>query len=240
MNLKVLGTGSKGNCYLFTDNNGESIMIECGVPWKEILKGIDFDPSNLLACFISHGHGDHSKSHKYVADLGVDIYCSKECGEQINAYHFVILENNMHYRLGDYIVNSFDLKHDVPCKGFTISHPECGNIVFITDTIYSPYRFENVNHFLIEANYCEEHIKNSVKNDWLRNRIVNSHMSIQNCVDFIKLNDNSNLYTVILTHLSDSNSIEHEFIDAVKKDHSLTEVYAANNGFEINLSNNPF
>lgn len=219
-------------------------MIECGVHRKDILKGIDFDPSKLLACFISHEHSDHSKSHEYIGELGINVFCSEECGKKIGSKDFITIENSETYYLGiieaNYVINCFDLKHDVPCKGFTISHPECGNIVFITDTIYSPIRFENVNHIMIEANYCEEYIKKADIHPALKNRIVNSHMSIQNCEKFISMNDTSNLYSVVLLHMSDSNSNEKEFVRTIKRGHPLTNVYAANNGDEITLSNNPF
>jgi len=33
MKLKVLGSGSSGNCYLL-ENESEALMLECGLPFK--------------------------------------------------------------------------------------------------------------------------------------------------------------------------------------------------------------
>ena len=38
MELKVLGSNSEGNCYIL---NGE-LLLDAGVPIKEIKKGLDF------------------------------------------------------------------------------------------------------------------------------------------------------------------------------------------------------
>ena len=39
--LKVLNSGSKGNCYLLITPN-ETLIIEAGIRYKDILKGLDF------------------------------------------------------------------------------------------------------------------------------------------------------------------------------------------------------
>ena len=41
MLLKCAGTGSKGNSYALIADNGEALLIECGVKWSEIMKMIE-------------------------------------------------------------------------------------------------------------------------------------------------------------------------------------------------------
>lgn len=55
MRLKVLASGSKGNCYILQSPTG-SLLIEAGIPWKEIQKGLDFDLRQVVGCLISHEH----------------------------------------------------------------------------------------------------------------------------------------------------------------------------------------
>ena len=45
MKLKVLGSGSKGNCYIMEANNGDNIIIEQGLNFKKILEAMDYDLS---------------------------------------------------------------------------------------------------------------------------------------------------------------------------------------------------
>ena len=71
MKLKVLASGSKGNCYILESPTG-SLLIEAGIHWKEILKGLDYDISKVVACLISHEHKDHSKAVIEVMSAGID------------------------------------------------------------------------------------------------------------------------------------------------------------------------
>ena len=59
MRLKVLSSGSQGNCYLL-ESNGETLILDCGIPIKEIKKGLDFDISKVVGVCVSHGHLDHA------------------------------------------------------------------------------------------------------------------------------------------------------------------------------------
>lgn len=51
--LKVIGSGSRGNAYMIKCSN-ESILIECGLSFNEILKGVDYDVADCVACVVSH------------------------------------------------------------------------------------------------------------------------------------------------------------------------------------------
>lgn len=51
--LKVLGSSSKGNCYIL-ECQGESLIIELGVKFNEILKGIDYKWNKVVGALCSH------------------------------------------------------------------------------------------------------------------------------------------------------------------------------------------
>lgn len=56
MLIKVIGSGSSGNGYALI--SGEDILLlECGVPAKEMLKAIDYQASKISGCLLSHEHG---------------------------------------------------------------------------------------------------------------------------------------------------------------------------------------
>nr|DAM22970.1 MAG TPA: YycJ-like MBL-fold protein [Bacteriophage sp.] len=56
MKLKCLGSSSAGNCYLLTSNNGETLILDCGIPIKEIKKGLDWNIRGIKGMIISHAH----------------------------------------------------------------------------------------------------------------------------------------------------------------------------------------
>ena len=56
MKLTCLGSSSAGNCYLLTSNNGETLILDCGIPIKEIKKGLNRDIRGIKGVIISHAH----------------------------------------------------------------------------------------------------------------------------------------------------------------------------------------
>ena len=55
MEIKVLASGSSGNCYIL-QAEGNSIMLECGIPIKRIREGGGFRLHEIQACLVSHSH----------------------------------------------------------------------------------------------------------------------------------------------------------------------------------------
>ena len=56
MKLKCIATGSTGNCYTLTSNSGETLILDCGIPIKEIKKGLNWNIRGIQGVIISHAH----------------------------------------------------------------------------------------------------------------------------------------------------------------------------------------
>ena len=61
MNLKVLGSGSSGNCYLIEANDNEKLILDAGVKFKIVQKELNFNFNGIKAVLITHEHMDHLK-----------------------------------------------------------------------------------------------------------------------------------------------------------------------------------
>lgn len=241
MELKVIGTGSSGNAYLL-ENKEEALLIECGVRFSDIKAAINFNFNKLVGCIVSHEHGDHAKSMKELMAAGVDVY-SKPGTFKALGLDLIHRANPITgiFHIGGFKIMSFDIKHDAadPC-GFLINHKETGNILFLTDAIYSDYKFKNLHNIIIEANYDPEIARKKLGgSDFLRNRIINNHMSIDTCIDLLKANDLSQVNNIVLIHLSDSNSNEIDFEKRVKAA-TNKNVTVADNGVVIEFNKTPF
>ena len=219
MKLKVLASGSKGNSYIL-ENYKEALVIEAGVPFKELIRNVDH--RKIVGCVVSHEHMDHAKYYDQYEQRGMLPYYANVFSE---------------YHAGNFYVKRFELHHNVPCYGFVITHPEIGKLVFATDTGFIDYRFRDVNHWLIEANYAKYILDRKVEdgfNPYLADRIVKDHMSLETCKDYLSRNDLSKTRNIVLIHLSDSNSNAEEFKHEV---HESTgkDTYIAEKGLEIDL-----
>jgi Cft2 family RNA processing exonuclease len=56
MKLTCLGSSSAGNCYLLQADSGETLILDCGIPIKEIKKGLNWDIRGIKGVIISHAH----------------------------------------------------------------------------------------------------------------------------------------------------------------------------------------
>lgn len=114
MKLRVIGSSSKGNCYILTDNNNNSLLLECGVHPLEIKKVLDFDLKNLW-CLVTHGHQDHSRAMSHLLTSGINVYASKGTLEETNTiehHNSKIMEPLKKYKVGPFTVLGFDVQHD--------------------------------------------------------------------------------------------------------------------------------
>lgn len=57
MRLKCLGSSSTGNCYPLTSDSRETLILDCGIPIKEIKKGLNWNIRGISGVIISHSHG---------------------------------------------------------------------------------------------------------------------------------------------------------------------------------------
>lgn len=245
MKLKVIGTGSKGNCYIL-ENGSESLMIECGVHIKEIKKSLHFDLSKLVGCLVTHEHKDHSKSIADLCELGVNVYATAGTFGSFKSNRAKIFDKEEQFYVGGkFKVMAFSIKHDAKDPvGYLIHHPECGKVLFLTDTVYSPVTVDGLNNIIVEANYSQEIIDRKVregaKPQFLRNRILQSHLSLENCIESVLAgNDLSQVNNIVLIHLSDSNSNEELFKKRVREA-TGKNVSVASNGMEIEFNKTPF
>jgi phosphoribosyl 1,2-cyclic phosphodiesterase len=241
MKLKVIASGSKGNCYLL-ENNDSCLILEAGIKLMEIKKAIDFKTTKISGCLVSHEHQDHAKYIKEYLEAGitvnvpVSIFVSKfnffGCGN----LKIISGETVIH---GKFKIMPFRLIHDVECFGFLIFHPDFGRLLFCTDTKYIPYRFTNLQHIVCEVNYDDERLEDNVVsgkiNKTVRDRVINSHMGLETFVDYLSKIETDNLKTITLCHLSDGNSDADKFIHEITGKTGV-KVIIADKGTEVELN----
>lgn len=230
MIIHSINSGSSGNCYIL-EIDDSYILLDCGVSYKSIAQTINFQMSKVKGCLLTHEHGDHSKSANELIRRGIKVYTSKGTASKVNS-SCSIVHKLTEFHIGDFSIIPFDVPHDAEEPfGYLIRHEKIGLLAFITDAMYCRYHFPGLRHALIEANYSDETM--TIENDYLKQRIKRSHMSIETCCDFILANSQT-LQTITLLHLSDSNSDQEEFEKRIREI-SGVRVYIAEQNKKIHL-----
>jgi len=246
MKLKILGSSSHGNCYLLEGAN-QTLMLECGVRMAEVKKALGYDISRVAGALLTHEHGDHSAYALDVLKAGIQIYASEGTIEMIKTggfYPHPIMYINRPFQVGEFRVIAFDAEHDAEEPlGFYIQHPECGVVLFATDTRDVNTLMKGVNTALIEANFSHEIMDDRIMKGSLNvaqaRRIEASHMSLERCIFTLKEFDLSQMLRIVLLHASDGNSNAREFQYAVQSATGI-QTYVADKGLEIEINKIPF
>ena len=76
MRLKVIGTGSSGNCYILTDETTmKTAVIDPGGDSNMILDYMERNKMECVAVFLTHGHLDHTMGVDYLLqETGAPLY----------------------------------------------------------------------------------------------------------------------------------------------------------------------
>lgn len=235
--LIVLATGSKGNGYILT-NGEDTLLIEAGARYKEMLAGLDYKIETVNGMIVSHEHKDHSKYIEQYLKKGLLVHMPRSMKNNLDlsyVYNAISVDIGVTYELGNFTIKPFELVHSVDCLGYYIYHKDLGKMLFITDTEYVKYRFNKleINHIVVEANYSKELLNRGKVNS---NHVLKGHMEINTTTNFLKENDTDSLKNVVLVHLSDSNSDERLFYELTTKVvHEGVRVTIASAGLSVPL-----
>ena len=236
--LKILGSSSSGNSYLI-ECKDETLIVELGVKWKDILKGLNYDLSNVCGALVSHRHQDHSQAIQDAILYGLSVYSCKDVQSIHNDIKVLNLKQKALLGKG-FLVQPIQLFHNVECYGYLIQHEEFGKLIFCTDTSSIPYKFKDVQHWLIEANYSEEILIDNACDDSYSKSASGNHLEINYTIETLKCNYSSELQNVVLIHLSSANSNAKEFKQRVQEELEFERVFIADKGLEIELNKSEF
>lgn len=185
--------------------------------------------------------GDHCKYATDYAKQGIACYGNQDIADKKKFPFgtYTVLGDSVTKNIGSFRVAPVPLCHDVPIYGYLVYHPQMGVLFFATDTYKIPEAMTGVDHFLIEANYSDEILKDNVWKGEVdkaqADRIMLSHMSLEYCIQYLRDSIDLNTKTITLCHLSERNSAFDLFRRKVAGVFGIP-TYVAYNGFVVNLN----
>lgn len=224
MMIRCVGSGSSGNSYALIDNDNKILLLDLGLPEKEIKRAIDFRISDVVGAVVTHHHKDHSLAVADFEKMGIPVFKPYESEEQ----------SPQSVRYGKFVITPFDLPHNGTRNfGFMIRIKE-ERFIYLTDFEYCPYIFSKLkpNHILVECNYQQELVDRDLPN---YEHKIRGHCSLATCKEFIKVNATDSLQTVILCHLGRETAEPQECINEVQSIVPQSNVCVAERGLEVEL-----
>lgn len=214
MEIKVIASSSKGNCYLLDDGKTQ-ILIEAGITFNNLIRKVNI--SNVKGVLVSHEHQDHAKGVKDLIRMGKKVYSAKETFNALGIENNILAKPLTEYQLqmiNSFMVVPFPTQHDaVKPLGFLIKSLVTNEVVlFATDTYYVKDKFTGLNYIMVECNYANEILdKNKSISKTQKQRLYKSHFELENVKEFLRSNDLSKVKEIYLMHLSSGNSDEQRF-----------------------------
>lgn len=191
----IISTGSQGNAVLIND----SVLIDCGVPYKAVKSYV----SSIKLVLLTHIHSDHFKTTTIRRLAQERPTLRFGCGRWmvasllsagVRATNLDVLDMDTEYDYGICHVIPVSLVHDVPNCGYKLHFP-AGKVFYATDTNnLNGITARNYDLYMVEANYEDEEIKARIdaKKEAgeyaYEKRVLQNHLSQAKCDDFIYRN----------------------------------------------------
>lgn len=234
--LKILSSGSSGNCVAVYDSREKYILLDVGIGYKDILNGLKWNLSNCVSTLTSHIHRDHCKALSHFIDAGVPCFANQDVCDH---YKGCQLLDRM-VKVDGFKVQTFGLIHNVDNNAFIVDTPDQIRFLYCTDTQYIPKRVKGVNVAIIEANYDDDTIINNMCEGVESRSQFENHHSLDKCIEYLKSIYSADLTSVILWHPSGTNLNKKEAVRRVKEELGFEAVYMAEKGLELEICKEEF
>lgn len=220
----MLASGSTGNCTVLVNDKDEIVLIDCGIPIKNIkekIENLNLSFDNIKAVIITHTHTDHIKSVR-AFDSSI-VYINELC----NMSDFNQFKYFEHLNLADFDFYTLPLSHDSPgITGFLIRYKD-EKMAYITDTGYIHddilMLLNNCDIYCFESNHDTRLLMLTNRPLYLKNRILSAegHLSNADCAYALGNIIGPKTKEIMLLHRSqEANSeemIAYTFKDTMKK-----------------------
>ena len=219
MKIKVLASGSKGNCSLI-ETASTRFLIDIGITYQRLkreLEKMNLNLNDIEAILLTHAHNDHTSGLKVLLKhTTFKIYTNKdiikELTTDIDKERIELYDSIMH--LNNTELTIFKTSHDAKGSvGFLITDDK-SSLVYITDTGYLNRKYfpllTNKNIYYIESNHDEKMLMDGPYPYYLKQRILSDegHLSNDRTAKYLKKLVGDDTKYIILAHLSEHNNKE--------------------------------
>lgn len=239
----TIGSSSSGNGYLI--ESGRSVLIlEIGCRFGDYVTPIMSKFGLVAGCIYSHAHGDHlnPSTAREMLRRGVSIYAGEKVAEKAisDGLDAIPMKVGVKQSMGDFLVQPFEVAHNVDNYGFLIETPDGTRIVFATDMVKLPYKFKDIDCYMVECNYDDEILTDNLVKGIVQKGHPEHHHSLNGCLEFFGNNLSATTKKIILIHPSGGNLDQPKALGIVKRALGFEDVHFARKNTMFIIENDKF
>ena len=211
----TLGSGSKGNSFVVSNNYDEVIIVDAGFSCRRMMEKLEQSGvglESIQAVLLTHDHDDHAAGCKLLCNnLNIPLYTTFGTAKYLESKGRLpkkVIQFEAEFEIGNFSVNAFAVQHDaVDPVGFTISCNE-RKIGIATDlgalNMLCRKHLCNCHGLLLESNYDREMLYNSDRLLHLKRRISGSigHLDNLDAAESLEFLLGDNTQFLMLVHVS--------------------------------------
>ena len=219
MKIKVLASGSKGNCSLI-ETASARFLIDIGITYQRLKKELEkmnLNLDDIDALLLTHAHNDHTSGLKVLLKhTTFKIYANKDIIKEltvdIDKERIELYNSIMHLNSTELTI--FKTSHDAKGSVSFLIIDDGSSLVYITDTGYLNRKYfkllTNRNIYYIESNHDEKMLMDGPYPYYLKQRILSDegHLSNETTSKYLKKLVGDSTKYIILAHLSEHNNKE--------------------------------
>ncbi len=232
MRLRVLGSGSKGNC-LAVRGGGRLLLIDCGFSCREVTKrlaacGVPIDAVDGI--LFTHDHADHCSALRTLCKCNprLALYANGNTADAIASCCGVedgwcVFETAVPFTVGGLTITSFSVPHDASdTVGYLIEDGTSSLFVGTDMGVVTPAAkaaLARATCAVLESNHDPELLARSARPEPLKQRIRgrSGHLSNDQAADAIRELNPPNLRTLLLAHISRECNAGHLALETMER-----------------------
>ena len=231
MKIKVIESGSKGNCTIILLDYIK-LIIDIGISYKKLIKSLDdlhINIDEITGLLITHNHKDHINGlSTLLKKTNINIFIPKEMYKSIKIEIPELTEDRCIFiddedKILDVNLKLIHTSHDAPFSiGYDIIYKD-KELVYITDTGYLNRKIlnniKNKDIYIIESNHDEKMLMDGPYPRFLKERVISDygHLSNNTTAKYLQKIIGDKTKYIVLAHLSETNNTEELALSTIKE-----------------------
>ena len=249
MKIKVIQSGSKGNCTLVICDSIK-LLIDLGITYKKLLEELDIlniNINEITGLLITHNHKDHIKGiNTFIKNTNIKLFIPKQLFSSLKEEISSLTEDDCIFldekdRIENVETELIHTSHDAPYSvGYIIKYDN-KELCYVTDTGYINRKYLNImtnkDIYIIESNHDEKMLMDGPYPRFLKERVISDtgHLSNKTTALYLKKIIGNNTKYIVLAHLSETNNDPSLALSTVKESVPEKEIIIATQSNGTNI-----